>query len=130
MSELEQRKGILVACASALINEDFPKPYFIVTSNFECISVYLAHLIVAQTMDIPFFNVDRHFRRRLAARETRWAVFQTFPEMDLVAQPQGLTSMKSCWRFNLSLPGNPRNQPSACRYRRELSMESGKSSKA
>ncbi len=45
-----------------MLNEDFPRPNFVTTSNFECIPIYLAHLMVAQVMDIPFFNVDRHFK--------------------------------------------------------------------
>ncbi len=45
-----------------LMKGDFPKPDFIVTSNFECVPVFLAHLLVAQLMNIPFFNIDRHFK--------------------------------------------------------------------
>jgi benzoyl-CoA reductase/2-hydroxyglutaryl-CoA dehydratase subunit BcrC/BadD/HgdB len=45
-----------------MLQGDFPKPDFIETSNFECIPVYLAHLIIAQLMNIPYFNVDRPFK--------------------------------------------------------------------
>jgi benzoyl-CoA reductase/2-hydroxyglutaryl-CoA dehydratase subunit BcrC/BadD/HgdB len=45
-----------------MLQGDFPRPDFIETSNFECIPVYLAHLIVAQLMDVPYFNVDRPFK--------------------------------------------------------------------
>ncbi|SMC82616.1 2-hydroxyacyl-CoA dehydratase family protein [Papillibacter cinnamivorans] len=41
---------------------DFPRPSYLETSNFECIPVYLAHLIMAETMDVPHFHVDRPFK--------------------------------------------------------------------
>ena len=45
-----------------LLNGDFPRPSFVVSSNFECIPIFLAHVIVAQLLDIPTFNVDRSFK--------------------------------------------------------------------
>jgi benzoyl-CoA reductase/2-hydroxyglutaryl-CoA dehydratase subunit BcrC/BadD/HgdB len=44
-----------------LLEGDFPRPDFLVTSNFECIPIYLAELFVAQMENIPYFNVDRPF---------------------------------------------------------------------
>ena len=45
-----------------VLNGDFPKPDFIGTSNFECLPIYLAHNLLAQYMDIPMYNIDRHFK--------------------------------------------------------------------
>jgi benzoyl-CoA reductase/2-hydroxyglutaryl-CoA dehydratase subunit BcrC/BadD/HgdB len=45
-----------------MLHEDFPRPNFVNVSNFECIPIYLSHVLVAQLMDIPMFNVDRNFK--------------------------------------------------------------------
>jgi len=45
-----------------VLNGDFPKPVFLLTSNYECMPLLLSYALVAQLMDIPTFNIDRHFK--------------------------------------------------------------------
>jgi hypothetical protein len=44
-----------------VLEGDFPKPDLVTTSNFECIPIFLSYVIVAQLLNVPLFNVDRHF---------------------------------------------------------------------
>jgi (R)-2-hydroxyisocaproyl-CoA dehydratase alpha subunit len=45
-----------------MLNGDFPKPDFVLTTNFECIPVYMALHGVAQILEIPSFHLDRPFQ--------------------------------------------------------------------
>jgi len=45
-----------------VLRGDFPKPSFLATTNFECIPIFMANLIVANLLDIPTFQIDRHFK--------------------------------------------------------------------
>ncbi len=44
-----------------VLDGDFPKPDLVTTSNWECIPIFLSYVIVAQLLNIPLFNIDRHF---------------------------------------------------------------------
>lgn len=45
-----------------VLNGDFPKPNFLTTSNMECLPLFLVHYLLAQQLNIPIFNIDRHFK--------------------------------------------------------------------
>jgi hypothetical protein len=44
-----------------VMSGDFPRPDFLVTSNFECLPIFLTQVLITQLMDIPSYNIDRHF---------------------------------------------------------------------
>ncbi len=44
-----------------VLNGDYPKPDLVTTSNWECVPIYLSYVIVAQLLNVPLFNIDRHF---------------------------------------------------------------------
>jgi len=45
-----------------VLRGDFPKPSFLATTNYECIPILMANLIIANILDIPTFHFDRHFK--------------------------------------------------------------------
>ncbi len=51
-----------------VLRGDFPKPSFLATTNYECIPIFMAYLIMANLLDIPTFHIDRHFKN-FKARE-------------------------------------------------------------
>ncbi len=45
-----------------VLNGDFPRPTFLLTTNYECNPIYQSHLLIAQILNIPTAHVDRHFK--------------------------------------------------------------------
>jgi hypothetical protein len=44
-----------------VLRGDYPKPDFVMVTNWECMPIYLSYLIVAHVLDIPYFVIDRKY---------------------------------------------------------------------
>lgn len=44
-----------------VMNGDFPKPDFLMTSNYECNPIFESHVLISQLLNTPTYHIDRHF---------------------------------------------------------------------
>ncbi len=61
-----------------ILNNDFPKPHFIVASNWECECIPLSGVLLGRLLDIPIYYLDVSFE---ADNETLAYVTDQFREM-------------------------------------------------